>query len=77
MAWAQGKIAKPVFLDVEGAFEKVWHLGLIAKLKQASITGKCLDLFESYLQNRSQITVVDNVKSEVQYLKAGIPQGSR
>ena len=45
MAWAQGKIAQAVFLDVEGAFEKVWHLGLLAKLKQASLTGKCLDLF--------------------------------
>ena len=43
-AWQNGNISQGVFLDVEGAFEKVWHLGLLAKLEQASVTEKCLHL---------------------------------
>ena len=65
LACQQGKIAQAVFCYVEGDFEKVWHAGLLAKLEQASVTGKCFDLFQSYLSNRMQVTVVDNVKSDV------------
>ena len=64
-------------MDVDGAFEKVWHSGLHAKLKQAGITENAFKLFESYLFNRHQIVVVDGVKSDKKPLKAGIPQGSR
>ena len=66
-----------IFLDIDGAFEKVWHLGLLAKLERANVSGKCLDLFRSYLPNREQVTVVDGCKSEVRTLTAGIPQGSK
>ena len=65
LAWQNGKIVQAIFLDVEGAFDKVWHQGLLAKLDQVSVTGKCFDLFKSYLCNRRQVTVVDGVKSEV------------
>ena len=30
-AWQQGNIVQGSFMDVDGAFEKVWHKGLIAK----------------------------------------------
>ena len=53
-AWQKGNISQGVFLDVEGTFEKVWHLGLLAKLEQAAVTGKCLDLFQSYLSNKKR-----------------------
>ena len=77
LAWQNGKVVQAIFLDVEGAFDKVWHLGLLAKLEQVSVTGKCFDLFKSYLTNRRQVTVVDGVKSEVRDVMAGIPQGSK
>ena len=64
-------------MDVDGAFEKVWHKGLIAKLEQASVTENCIKLFQSYLCNRRQVVVIDGVKSDVLHLKAGIPQGSK
>ena len=41
-----------VFLDISKAFDKVWHEGLIFKLKQNGVSGKLLKLFESYLFNR-------------------------
>ena len=45
LAWQQGNIVQASFMDVDGAFEKVWHKGLIAKLEQASVTENFLKLF--------------------------------
>ena len=75
--WSAGHHTQGVFLDVEAAFDKVWFSGLLAKLDQNGITGPCLELFRSYLTNRRQVVVVDGVKSEVQPVKAGVPQGSK
>ena len=50
--------------------KKVWPAGLLAKLEQASVSGKCLS-------NRRQVKVVDNVKSDVKQVISGVPQGSR
>ena len=76
-SWTKGKITHGVFLDVSVAFDKCWHSGILEKLKQNKIEGKCLELFESYLRGRQQIVVVDGVKSHIKDVKAGIPQGSR
>ena len=73
----KGDITHGIFLDVKAAFDKVWHKGLIAKLEQINIHGKLLDLFSSNLSDRQQITLVDGQKSSTQYIKAGVPQGSR
>ena len=65
------------FLDIDGAFDKVWHLGLLSKIEHANINGKCLDSCKSYLTNRQQVTIVDGCKSEVRTITTGIPQGSK
>ena len=72
-----GNICQAAFMDVDGAYEKVWHLGLRAKLKQACITENAFKLLQSYLSNRRKIVVVDWSKSDEKPLNAGIPQGSR
>ena len=76
-AWADSKCTHAVMLDVKAAFDKVWHSGLIAKLEQIGIEGKLKELFVSYLCDRKQIVVVEGEKSNVQSIKAGVPQGSR
>jgi len=76
-AWSKGKVTQGLFLDVMGAFDKVWHSGLIAKLESVGVNDSCLDIFKSYLFNRKQVVVVDGVKSPSSEIKAGIPQGSR
>ena len=48
-SWGNANIAHSCFLDISAAFDKVWHKGLISKLKQIGISGNLLQLFKSYL----------------------------
>ena len=41
-----------VFLDISKAFDKVWHDGLIFKLKTYGVEGNLLLLLKNYLENR-------------------------
>ena len=46
------------YLDMSKAFDKVWHKGLIVKLKSASISEALLELIKSFLTNRFQRVVL-------------------
>lgn len=70
-----GKEVRVVFCDVSKAFDRVWHAGLIHKLRAAGVTGNLLNLV-SYLDNRRQRVVISGVHSEWNYISAGVPQGS-
>jgi hypothetical protein len=56
-------------------FDKVWHRGLLKKLKAYGISGNLLRWFENYLSDRNQ-RVLQNCLSEVGNVKGGIPLGS-
>ena len=58
------------------ACDKVWHDGLIFKLKRNGIEGKLLTLLQDYLSNRKQRVVVNGTESNWGEIKAGVPQGS-
>ena len=64
------------YLDMSKAFDKVWHEGLIFKLKQNGIKGKLLNLFESYLSNRKQRVMINGSESDCGKIVSGVPQGS-
>ena len=64
------------FLDISKAFDKVWHKGLIFKLKTYGVEGKLLKLLENYLTDRQQRVVLNDQMSSQQNVYAGIPQGS-
>lgn len=63
-------------MDFCKAFDSIKHEILINKLSYYGIRGISLALLESYLSNRSQYVVVNNVKSGLEYIKYGVPQGS-
>ena len=65
-----------VFLDISKAFDRVYHEGLIFKLKQLGIEGKLLEWLKSYLTNRKQIVVLNGQSSGIKTINAGVPQGS-
>ena len=64
------------FFDISKAFDKVWHKGLLHKLKLVGIRGALLDWFESYVSNRQQRVVLDGQSSDWRQIEAGVPQGS-
>jgi len=65
-----------VFLDMSKAFDKVWHEGLLFKLKQNGIQGKLLNLLENYLAGRRQRVVINGSDSSWSKIESGVPQGS-
>ena len=67
---------RSVFLDISKAFDKVWHEGLIFKLKQNGVCGSLLTLIENYLSGRKQRVVLNGSSSTFFPIKSGVPQGS-
>ncbi len=67
---------RAVFLDISKAFDKVWHTGLIFKLKQNGISGSLILLLENYLSNRKHKVVLNGFSSDLFSVEAGVPQGS-
>ena len=65
-----------VSLDASAAFDRVWHAGLIFKLRQFGIRGILLMWIIDYLSDRKQRVVIDGEKSQWTYIKSGVPQGS-
>ena len=71
-----GKEIRVVFLDISKAFDRVWHKGLLLKLKSCGITGRLLDWLKDYLTDRQQRVIVNGEYSEWGKINAGVPQGS-
>ena len=67
---------RSVFLDISKAFDKVWHEGLIYKLRRCGVAGNLLLLLQNFLSNRKQRTVLNGQSSAWGNVKAGVPQGS-
>lgn len=58
-----GKEVRVVFFDISKAFDRVWHEGLLFKLKTVGISGFLLQWFADYLNNRKQRVVLPVVTS--------------
>ena len=67
---------RTVALDISKAFDRVWHKGLLEKLRSYGITGKVHQLLSSFLTNRQISVVLDGQKSASLPVNAGVPQGS-
>ena len=48
-----------IFFDLSKAFDRVWHNGLIHKLKNNKTDGNFLSLIESFLHSRYQRVVLN------------------
>ena len=64
---------RSVFLDMSKAFDKVWHEGLLFKLR---INGKLINLLKSYLSNWKQRVLINGSESDWGQIESGVPQGS-
>ena len=65
-----------VALDISKACDRVWHAGLLHKLKSYGISGQIIGLISSFLSNRWLRVVLDAKSSQEYPVNAGVPQGS-
>ena len=65
-----------IFLDISKDFDKVWHEGLLYKLKAFGISGNLLHLIKHYLTDRSQSVLLNDQCSNRQPILTGVPQRS-
>ena len=63
-------------LDISKAFNKIWHIGLISKLKFYGLNGSLLKLMENYLADHQQRVALNDQTSSWKNILAGILQGS-
>ena len=71
-----GGETRAIALDISKAFDKVWHAGLLHKLKAYGVDGSILSIIESFLLDRALKVVLDGHSSPLYNINAGVPQGS-
>ena len=66
-----------LLLDIQQAFDRVWHEGLIYKLIANNIPHYLIGTIKSYLSDRIIRVRVGNTLSSPKAISAGVPQGSK
>ena len=75
-AFNRSGATRAVTLDISKAFDRVWHAGLLHKLKSYGISGQIFGLISSFLSSR-WLWVVLNGKTPQEYpVNVGVSQGS-
>ena len=64
------------FLDMSKAFDRVWHEGLVCKLKTIGVSNNLLTFFQNFLDNGYQRVLLNGQNSHWNLIKAGVPQES-
>ena len=65
-----------VFLDMSKAFDTLDHEILLQKLSFYGVQNTSLNLFKSYLSERSQFVSIGGMSSPIRTINMGVPQGS-
>ncbi|XP_069974192.1 uncharacterized protein [Penaeus vannamei] len=63
-------------IKTTGAFDRVWHEGIISKLKSFGIDGDLLQMIEDYRRGRTLQVVANGCTSGEYPISASVPQGS-
>ena len=58
-AFEMGLEVRGIFLDISKAFDKVWHYGLIFKLRQNGICYEMINILKDFLSDRKQRVVLN------------------
>ena len=67
---------RAIFLDISKAFDKMWHDGLIFKMRQNGVSSQLLKVFQDYLKNRNHRVVLNGFQADYSTIESGVPQGS-
>ena len=63
-------------IDLCKAFDTIDHELLILKMENYGVRGVAKDLFTSYLENRMQCVIYNDIKSDFSNINIGVPQSS-
>lgn len=74
--FAMKKSTGMVILDIEKAFDTIWHEGLLHKLLKLKFSIIIIKIIQSFLADRSYYVHMFDSKSSFFKLPAGLPQGS-
>ena len=75
-AFNRSGATRAVALDISKAFDRVWHAGLLHKLKSYGISGQIFGLISSFLSNKRLQVVLDGKSSKKYPVNGGVLQGS-
>ena len=64
-----------ILLGFRKAFDTENHYILLQKLEKYGIRGNVLEMFQSYLTNRTQFVYVNGYESDKMQVKCSVPQG--
>ena len=70
-----GLEVRGIFLDISIAFDKVWHDGLIFKLRENGIYGEMINILEDFLSNKKRKVILNCQCLSWVDICAGAPQG--
>ena len=70
------KAVRVVFCHINKAFDRVWHKGLLFKLKSIGISNELVPWFSDYLSNRRQMVCLKGKFSSWRQVTASVPPGS-
>ena len=63
-------------IDLQRAFDLVWHDGLLYNIKKLGLEGNIFNFIRDFLRNRTIQVRVGSELSSVRVLENGTPQGS-
>ena len=75
-SFAEKKKTLAIFFDVESAFDKVWHNGLIYKLAKMRIPFYIINIIKDFISGRSFKVKVNGSYSKIRSIFRGLPQGA-
>ena len=71
----KGKEVRAVFCDISKAFDRVWHKGLLFKLRTIGCSDSIVNWFLNYLSNRRQRVVKNGQATDWASVLAEVPKG--
>ena len=74
-AFNRSGTTRAVALDIFKAFDRIWHAGLLHKLKSYGISGQVFGLISSFLSTRGLQVVLDRKSSQESPVNAEVPHG--
>ena len=75
-AFNRSGATRAVALDISKAFDRVWHAGLLHKVKSYGNSDQIFGLISSFLSNRQLRVVLDWMSSQEYPVNVGVSQAS-